>query len=338
MEISNHELKKMILYRQRLTNPSDDPLDVCSRLNGYQAQYNNLPEQAFAIRTLEKAYQDNNWRQELVRCWSIRGTLHVFARSEIPLYLYKGRKIGQRDVDDIRSDIYLAEEEKQRYADIIMTALAEKPRTRNELKEITKQAGLPKEAERSVFNPWGGLIRYLVETGQVYQNYGANGTYVKMDNFQPWEKEDAELEIARRYFTNYGPCSIDDARYYFKRRKGVISDWIDKLDLETVEVDGKERFGFNLDEPGKDLPDLILLSGFDPLLIGYEKTENPFLEQEYMREVYTYTGLVRPSILVGDRIVGTWSRVGRKIDIDIFATLTKEELERIQHFLHNVER
>ena len=55
-----------------------------------------------------------------------------------------------------------------------------------------------------------------------------------------------------------------------------------------------------------------------------------------MREVFTYTGMVRPSILVGGRIVGTWRQVGQKIDMNLFTTLTKE-LIRIEHFLKNLK-
>jgi|BioPla2DNA2_1021312.scaffolds.fasta_scaffold00737_16 hypothetical protein len=337
MEISKNELKKIILHRQGLTNPSPDPLTICSKLNGFQAQYNLMPEQAFVVRTQTEAFRAEGWRDELVRCWSIRGTLHVFPLAEIPLYLHQGRQTGQRDVDDLRSDMYLNENEKRYYAEIILAALAKRPRTRNELKIITAEAGLPKDAERSVFNPWGGLIRYLIESGQVYRKYGLDGLYVKLEDYQPWPKKEAELEIARRYFENYGPCTIDDARYYFKRRKGLILEWMEQLDLETITVEGQERFGFNLDVDYGDLPDLLLLSGFDPLLMGYEKTANPFLEEEHMREVFTYTGMVRPSILVGGRIVGTWRQIGQKIDMNLFTALTEKELTRIEHFLKKLE-
>ena len=96
-------------------------------------------------------------------------------------------------------------------------------------------------------------------------------------------EEEAELEIARRYFENYGPCTNDDARYYFKRRKDLIlNGW--NSSLETITVEGQERFGFNLDVDYGDLPNLLLLSGFDPLLMGYEKTEI-LSEEEHMREV-----------------------------------------------------
>lgn len=338
MEISKNEIRKMILYNQKITNLSSDPLEVCSRLNGFQTRADNtMLEQSFVVRTELQAFRNTDWRDELVRCWSIRGQLHVFPHKEIPLYLHKGRSIGLRDVDDSRTDIYLKEEEKRFYADLILEKLTEKPRTLDELKEITSEAGLPKEAERSVFNPWGGLIRYLIETGQVYQQY-TDGAYVLLDEHEPWDQEEAELEIARRYFENYGPSTIDDARAYFKQRKRVVQEWMDKLDLEEVIVDGVSRYGINIDHETDTLPDLLLLSGFDPLLVGYEKEKNPFIESEHVREIFGYSGLIRPSILVGDRIVGTWRFVEGNPKMNIFAELTKSELERIENFLHNLER
>lgn len=338
MEITKSELCKIILNKQRITNLSAKPLKICSELNGFQTQADNtMLEQAFAVRTKLEAFQQKEWRGELVRCWSIRGQLHVFPREEIPLYLHKGRSIGLRDVDDIRTDIYLKEDEKRAYADLILDKLNQKSRTLDELKEITAEAGLQKEAERSVFNPWGGLIRYLIETGQVYQRY-SNREYMRLDKFEPWEKEEAELLIVRRYFENYGPCTAEDARIYFKRRKRVVQNWMEKLDLEEVIVDGVSKYGLNIDYDADKLPDLLLLSGFDPLLIGYERENNPFVEPEYAREIFGYSGLIRPSILVGGRIVGTWRFVAGKPKMNIFAELTKAELERIENFLHNLER
>ncbi|HHU08353.1 MAG TPA: winged helix DNA-binding domain-containing protein [Clostridiaceae bacterium] len=338
MEITNSELRKIILNKQMITNLSDEPLAVCSRLNGFQTQADNtMLEQVFAVRTELAAFRQTQWRDELVRCWSIRGQLHVFPYMEIPLFLHRGRSIGLRDVDDIRTDIYLREEEKRVYADLILEKLSEKPLTLNELKEVTAKAGLHKEAERSVFNPWGGLIRYLIETGQVYQQYSSR-KYKRLEKFEPWEQEKAELEIARRYFENYGPCTIEDARTYFKRRKRVIQDWMEKLELEEVVVDGISRFGINIDHNVETLPDLLLLSDSDPLLIGYEKEENPFVEAEHTREIFGYSGLIRPGILVGDRIVGTWRFIEGKPKMNIFAELTKAEIERIENFLHNLER
>ncbi len=339
MEIGKKELRKIILHKQGLTNPSYDPLEICSKLNGFQAKHgNDLVEQAFAIRTEKKKFSEQSWREELVRCWSLRGTLHVFPKKDLPLYLHQGRSIGQRDVDDIRADIYLHEEDKRYFADLILNSLKEKPRSRDELKEIASEAGLQQEAERSVFNPWGGLIRYLAETGKLYQQYGQDGKYVYLDNFQPQAKNEAELEIIRRYFENYGPSSIDDARYFFRRRKRDIVELMEQLDLKTVTVGGKERFYLKDEDGPLTLPDLLLLPSFDPLLIGYEKTENPFLSADYLREIYTYSGLVRPCILVGDRIIGSWSMEMGKAKMNIFAKLTKMDVARIQHFLQNLEQ
>ncbi len=44
-----------------------------------------------------------------------------------------------------------------------------------------------------------------------------------------------------------------------------------------------------------EIPDCLFLAGFDPLLMGYEKKESPFLPPEYLRKVFSLAGIVMPA-------------------------------------------
>ena len=70
-----------------------------------------MPEQAFVVRTQTEAF-----RAELAMSWcgSIRA-LCMFSLAEIPLYLHQGHQTGK--IDDLRSDMYLNENEKRYYGD-----------------------------------------------------------------------------------------------------------------------------------------------------------------------------------------------------------------------------
>ena len=60
--------------------------------------------------------------------------------------------------------------ERQRYfSEVILTALGDCSRTREELKEICRANGMTEEEESSMFDPWGGGIRELCERG--FMNY-----------------------------------------------------------------------------------------------------------------------------------------------------------------------
>ncbi|WP_239515305.1 DNA glycosylase AlkZ-like family protein [Streptococcus suis] len=195
---------------------------------------------------------------------------------------------------------------------------------------------MTQEEEKLVFNAWGGLFRYMVERGEVYQEYGAKRFY-RLTDFQPLSREKAELEIARRYFAGFGPVSLADARYYFKENKSTVLKWMKQLDLKTVEVAGEERFYLGELEEA-ELPDCLFVAGFDQLLLGYEKKANPFFTPKYIRNIYTLTGIVKPVVFYKGRFVATWKRDKGTILLDIFEDITQQEEKELEHYRQMYEK
>ena len=130
---------------------------------------------------------------------------------------------------------------KKKFHQVILEALETGPMTREELKILYRAENIGVEEEKQVFNAWGGLLRYIVERGEIYQEYGVK-RFHRLRDFQPLPKKEAELEIARRYFSGFGPVSLADARYYFKENKSTVLDWMKRLDLKTIQVAGEKRF------------------------------------------------------------------------------------------------
>lgn len=207
--------------------------------------------------------------------------------------------------------------------------------TREELKILCRAAKMTQEEEKQVFNAWGGLFRYMVERGEVYQEYGAK-RFHRLIDFQPLLREKAELEIARRYFVGFGPVSLADARYYFKENKSTVLNWMEQLDLKTVEVAREERFYLGeLEEAA--LPDCLFIAGFDQPLLGYEKKANPFFEPKHIRQIYTLTGIVKPVVFYKGRLVATWRRDKGRIELSIFEKLTSQEQKELENYRQDYE-
>lgn len=208
--------------------------------------------------------------------------------------------------------------------------------TREELKILCRAEKMTQEEEKQVFNAWGGLFRYMVERGEVYQEYGAK-RFHRLIDFQPLLREKAELEIAQRYFSGFGPVSLADARYYFKENKSTVLKWMKQLDLKTVEVAGEERFYLGELEEA-ELPDCLFVAGFDQLLLGYEKKANPFFNPKYIRNIYTLTGIVKPVVFYKGRFVATWKRDKGTILLDIFEDITQQEEKELEHYRQMFEK
>lgn len=86
------------------------------------------------------------------------------------------------------------------------------------------------------------------------------------------------------------------------------------------------------DAPEGEMPHVRLLSGFDPMLLGYRKEDNPILPPEHLRGVFNLTGIVHPTVLAEDgRIVARWREKDGKVELMPFENIgvrTKKRIER----------
>ena len=88
MQIDDMLLLRM--NRQYLFTPAADELAVLRGLCGLQAQFYGNCLHALRLRC-GKAPDEDILRTSTVKTWTLRGTLHLIAQSDLPLFLYNGR-------------------------------------------------------------------------------------------------------------------------------------------------------------------------------------------------------------------------------------------------------
>jgi len=133
------------------------------------------------------------------------------------------------------------------------------------------------------------------------------------------EENKARIELARRYFTHFGPATVKDAAYFFGTTQTKVKSWLKQLPVTETSLNGKSYFYIDNGLPTGNLPACLFLAGFDQLMLGYEKTENLFLPIEHMREIFNLAGIVRPAILMNGTVVGWWNLKNRKLKIKLFS-------------------
>ncbi len=184
--------------------------------------------------------------------------------------------------------------------------------------------------ESRLFDPWGGLIRELAETGVLaFRTDMADGIhpdetkrYRLLAPFTPMDERAARLELLRRYFTGYGPATLRDAAYFFRWTQSELKALLPHLPVEAAEFAGRTHFFIPGSEPPCDIPPVILLAGFDPLMMGYRKEDNPFLPTEHLRGIFNLAGIVNPAVLLRGRVVGTWKEKDGKVEFTAFEPLS----------------
>lgn len=307
------EIKLRRLAGQHLLTPTDTQT-VVKDLCGVQAQFLSHALHSLSIRCAEVSTEG------LVKSWTNRGTMHLFSVDDLPLFLHEGRTHFLRPVDTLESDSYISADRKSYFADLIVDAVSQGIDEWEALKIVCEQAGMTDSESQSLFDPWGGTIRALCETGRICHKVQEKKAYQLCPAFEPLAEEPARIELARRYFTHFGPATVKDAAYFFGTTQTKVKSWLKQLPVTEATLDGKSFFYIDNGMPAGELPKCLFLAGFDQLMLGYEKTESLFLPKEHMRDIFNLAGIVRPAILVNGTVVGWWNLKNRKLKVTLFSS------------------
>ena len=324
------ELKIRQLTNQHLISPADK-LTVVRDLCGVQAQF--FPNAMHSLKIRCNDYNEQTVADGLVKNLTVRGTVHVFAESDLPLFIrcdngesYRKNEWGGCTFWNQRGKWSLTPERQKELSDIIIAAVSERAYTRDELKELCRAHGMTLLEEESMFEPWGGGIRELCERG--FMNYAVQEkkAYIASPEFKPIPEEEANLEIARRFFTNIAPATVHDAMYYTGAKQAEVKNWLTQLPVESFDCGGKTYYYIpNGKTYDKEIPPCIFLAGFDQLMLGYQKQESIYLPKEYLRGIFNLSGIVMPSVLLNGKVVGKWKKKNSTLTFTFFETVSPEE-------------
>ena len=326
--MTSEEIKLRRLAGQHLL-ASADTQTVIKDLCGVQAQFLSHALHGLSIRC------DEVNTDGLVKNWTNRGTMHLFSVDDLPLFLHEGRTHFLRPVDTLESNAYISAERKAYFADLIVDAVTQGVDEREALKAVCEKAGMTESESQSLFDPWGGTIRALCEAGRICHKVQERKAYQLCPTFEPMAEEPARLELARRYFTHFGPATVKDAAYFFGTTQAKVKSWLKQLPVMETSLDGKSYFYIDNGLPTGELPGCLFLAGFDQLMLGYEKTESLFLPGEHMRDIFNLSGIVRPAILVEGNVVGWWNLKGRKLSVTLLENCDTAQIARTAHSLWN---
>lgn len=324
------EIKLRQMQNNVLIAPADGRA-VVQGLCGLQAQF--FPNACHALSIRSKNAPET--LPHLMKNWTLRGTVHLFHEADLPLFLagcgetYRLNAWTETSWWNQRPGWALSPKRQQYFTALLLEALEGGPLTREEMKALCHKNGITEGEANSFFDPWGGGIREMCERGFMHYLPREEKIFALTPRVQPLSPEEAEQELARRYFTFYGPATLHDIMYFFRIPRKKAEKWMAALPLSSAACEGRTYYFQDTPLPEK-MPPCHFLAGFDPLLMGHEKKESLFLPPEHLRKIFNLAGIVMPSLLIDGRIRGKWKEKNGLLSIALFEPLTKKQLASME--------
>ena len=293
MDKMMEQILRKRMYGLYLSRKCEDIIQLSRELLGLHCWfYRNV-----AFSALIRGAGLIGWKNALTKTWLYRGTLHGVAFDELPLLL--ALHSGEF------SFAWLLGEDQMR--DKIMSLMEDGVYSRAEMRRIFAY-DYDEGMIGKIFSPWGGIFVYLARLGKVAFRDMTSRDFDLIDA-EPTQSSDEVLpELLRRFFAAYGPATLADAAWFF----GLWKD--DKKKLFALNLDEFSRFEYNgnvyyyVDDNVDmgDIPELTLLSGFDPFIVSYAE-RGAVLPSEYKRAVILKSGICNPTIAVNGLVAGLWN-------------------------------
>jgi hypothetical protein len=340
VEVGWDEVRARRLARSFLTERAsgDRLVEVAGAVCGVQAQRETAAELQLGARVDSVTQADVQaavWkRRELVKAWTLRGTLHLHPAGELPLWHAARRAVtgpleglpAWRDPQRVlHPALGAAEVEAVRAA--VWEALDGRLLLRDELtQEVVRRVGpAPQARLRS------GFAFFQSDLCQG-PSQGSRITLVRPDQWiegwQELDEREALQEVCRRFLRTYGPARPTDFAAWFggQEARAVFDDL--GAELEEIDVGGRRSFILAGDRSfPAPRPQVRLLPEYDVYVMGFRERDE--LIPEPVRELIAshsrgrYEGPAATRLVLVDGVAaGLWERRkrGRRIELQVRLT------------------
>jgi hypothetical protein len=350
-----NEVRARRLARSFLTRRAspDRLLDVVHDVGGAHAQIQASAELQLSARVggiTQQDVRDALWeRRELVKAWTLRGTLHLHPAAELPLWYAAARAVWAGEPQELEAWVdpkgelhpALGRDDVKEIRTAVLDALDGRCLLREELAAQVVQRVGPKAQGRllSGFAFFGGAV--LCQGPP----QGSKITLARPDQWvERWEEVDEEeglREVCRSYLRTYGPATPKEFREWFTSRQfkpagaRALFDSIAN-ELEVVDVEGHDAFVLvgDTDFPPSEVS-VRLLPEYDVYVMGFRERDQ-LVPAEVRDQVGAhgrgkYEGPAGVRFLMIDGIAaGLWERKkrGKRIELQVTPSRKLTRTER----------
>lgn len=322
------DIRELRLINQHLGSPRfTQPADLVYYMGAVQAQDYAGAKWAIAQRlkgASDKTIEDVFTNGDIIRTHVMRPTWHFVHPRDVRWMIQltaprvmtiAGTQHRQHQLDHI----VFSKSEKA----ILQAMEGGKQLTRNEIADALEQAGVATDEQRFIHIMMQMELIGLVCSGG---RQGKQFTYALLDErvpaTQPFDKQEALVALAGRYFTAHGPATLQDyiwwsgltvadAKTGFEAVKHKLTSAA--LNDNTYWFIGQE----NLTKSKS--PSAFLLPNYDEYIVSY-KDRSATISTADLNKADPRGTIFNHTVVVNGKIIGIWKRTIRKTKVDIELT------------------
>ena len=273
-----------------LSRRCEDITELSHELLGLHCWFHRNVVFSALIRGAELA----GWDNALTKTW-IHHALHGVAPDDLPTLLA------------IHAGGWRWGEQYKEIADKVISLMEDGVYSRAEMRLIFADEYDRQTIDRAL-SPWGGVFCELARLGKVAFRDMTSRDFALIDAEPTQTRGEVLPDLFRRFLTAYGPATFADAAWFL----GLGKEW--KKDLSALDTEEYSRFEYNkkvyyyiADSTNMDeIPELTLLSGFDPLIVSYTD-RSAVISPEYKNAVIMKSGICLPTVAVNGQVAGLWN-------------------------------
>ncbi|MFD5215549.1 winged helix DNA-binding domain-containing protein [Microbacterium sp. NPDC058345] len=304
------------LRSHRLTAPAATAADAAHHMLAVQSQDLLAGRWALGVRTkgsptlsaVDAAFA----RGELVRAWTMRGTLHIVPARDLAWVLSVTADRQRQQAAARHRDLGIDDEVMTTASRALRPALREGGCSRSEAFALLESAGIDPRNQRGIH-----LLFALTIAGEICQGpIEPNGAGVARDQrfvlVEDWVRDatapaDPLAELFVRYIDGHGPAGAADFAWWSGLTLGGAREAAERARDRVREV---EEGLFAADAARRRSPgsaSAFALPAFDEYYISYADRTAVCAPEHLAAVGPGKNGMVRPTLIESGRVVGTWS-------------------------------
>ncbi|WP_091231303.1 winged helix DNA-binding domain-containing protein [Microbacterium sp. 3J1] len=303
------------LRSHRLSAPAASVGEAASHMLAVQSQDFTAGRWALAtrtrgeptIRTVDRAFD----RGELVRAWTMRGTLHTIPARDLRWVLSVTAERQRRQGASRQRDLGIDEAMIAGAVAAIMPRLREGGLTRAEVFAVFEGVGIDPTGQRGIH-----LLNVLTLDGLICQGpVVARDGVAREQRFVPVDAhirehatpDDPLAELFVRYIDGHGPAGVADFAWWSGLTLGESREARDRAAGRVVEVEAGVFSAATRPRRSAGAASVLALGAFDEYYISYADRTAVCAPEHLAAVGPGKNGMVRATLIEEGRVIGCWT-------------------------------